>query len=238
MALESLEIANGILMIILVTIAIIVGLTIASKFFQYKQKEFLYVGIAWCFMVCPWYPGALSFIMVLLTGQYLPTETYMIIGNVFIPIAIVLWLAAWTEFLYEQKQKLIVTIFIIYGIIFLIIFFSLLSLDPSLIGNVMGIDVKYGNFIAFYYVTIEIVILLTGYLFVKKSMHSDNPEIRLKSKFLLLAFIFYVIGSTLDTLLTLDWITLALFRGFEIASAFSFYLGFILPSFVKKIFIE
>ncbi len=240
MVLEPLEISNGILMLILDTISIAVGLLIISKYFGHERKfkALLYVGLAWIFMVSPWYSGALSFIIVLVTGEYLSAEAYMIIGNIFIPIALVLWLAAFTELVYKKGQKLIVLIFCIYGVIFCLIFFILLALDPLLIGTVRGIDVKYNTFIAVYYLTLEGIILITGYLFTKQSLRSENPEIRLKGKFLMLAFILFVIGSTLNALLALDYVTLVIFRGFEIASSVSFYLGFILPEPIKKIFIK
>ncbi len=238
MALENLEIANGILMLLLDFIVIYVGLTISSKYFKHKQKILLFVGFTWIFICCPWYPGAISFLMVLITGEYLSAVAYMIIGNIFIPIAMVLWVAAFTELTDKSKQKLLVTLSIIYGAFFYIVFFILLSIDPLLIGEVNGIDVKYNDFVVFYSFTILFILLTMGILFTKQSLKSENPEIRLKGKFLLAAFLLFAIGTSFDALLTLDYFTLVLFRGFEISAAIAFYFGFILPDRVKRIFIK
>ena len=238
MVLDPLTISNGILMLILDAISLTVGLTIFLKYFKYKQRALAFVGLAWIFIACPWYPGAISFIMFLLTEQYLGPEIYMIIGNIFIPIALIMWIAGFTELLYEKKQKLLVLLCAIYAVVFYIVFFYLLTLNPLLIGNVMGIDVKYADFIVMYSLSVLLVVIITGIMFTNKSRKDPNPEIRLKSKFLLLAFILYTIGTSLDALLTLDYFTLIIFRGLEISAAISFYLGFILPERVKKIFIK
>jgi len=238
MALDPLIISNGVLMLILDAISLTVGFTIFSKYFKYKQIALAYVGLAWIFIACPWYPGAISFIMFLLTQQYLGAEVYMIIGNVFIPIALVLWIAGFTELLYKNRQKLLVILFVIYAGVFYILFFYLLNLDPLLIGEVKNIDVKYADFIVLYSLTVLAVVIITGIMFTNKSVKDSNPEIRLKSKFLLLAFILYTIGTSLDALLGLDYFTLIIFRGFEISAAISFYLGFILPERVKKLFLK
>jgi len=238
MILQELEMANGILMLILDFIAISVGVIITSKYFKHKQRALIFVGLTWIFISCPWYPGGISFLMKHITGEYLSAVAYLIIGNILIPIAMVLWLAGFTELVYKDKQKLILMISIVYGAIFYIIFFVLLSIDPLLIGEVMGIDVKYNTFIVINSLTVLFILLITGIIFTRESMKSDNPEVRLKGKFLLTAFILFVIGSSLDAMLELDFTTLILFRGFEISAAIAFYLGFILPEKVKKLFIK
>ncbi|MGQ4875577.1 MAG: hypothetical protein ACP6IY_16030 [Promethearchaeia archaeon] len=238
MPLESLEVANGVLMLILNVISLSVGIKIFSKYFKLKQRVFFFVGLAWIFISCPWYPGGISFIMVLISGQYLDANIYMILGNVLIPIALVCWMVAFTDLVYKSKQKLIITAFIIYGAVFYVIFFYLLGIDPLLIGEVKGIDVKYNTFVVIYSISVLFIVIITGILFTRESLKSEDPEIRLKGKFLLLAFILFVIGASLDAMLTLNIITLILFRGFEISSAIAFYFGFILPERIKKFLIK
>ncbi|MHA1440212.1 MAG: hypothetical protein ACTSPD_21905, partial [Promethearchaeota archaeon] len=238
MPLDYLEIANGVLILILNFISLSVGIKIFSKYFTLKQRAFFFVGLAWIFISCPWYPGGISFIMLLISGKYLDAKVYMIIGNIFIPIALICWIIAFTDLLNKSKQKLIILAFIVYGIIFYAIFFYLLSKDPLLIGEVKGIDVKYNIFIVIYSLSVLLIVIITGILFTRESLKSENPEIRLKGKFLLLAFILFVIGASLDALLTLNIITLILFRVLEISSAIAFYFGFILPEKVKNFLIK
>jgi len=81
--------------------------------------------------------------------------------------------------------------------------------------------------------------LITGLLFVKESLRSENEEINLKGKFLLVAFITFAIGTTLDVIWaeTPTGLNITLARVFVIVAAFAFYMGFTLPRFIKKLFI-
>ena len=65
MALEFLDLVNGILILLLDGLSIYVGAKLISKYFKFKQKELLFVGLCWIFLVCPWYPAGISFIMYL-----------------------------------------------------------------------------------------------------------------------------------------------------------------------------
>ena len=74
----------------------------------------------------------------------------------------------------------------------------------------------------------------TGFLFTRESLKSEDLEIRLKGKLIFIAFILFTIGSGLDTSIPLNFVTLPIIRGFEIASAIVFYFGFFLPKWFKK----
>jgi len=239
MALEALDITNGVVLILFCTLSIYLGIRISAKYFKYKQRQLLLVGLTWIFLVCPWYPASISFIMVLITGESLTEIPYFIIGNVFIPIAVILWIIALTDFIYTTKQRLLESLFIIYGVVFYIIFFLLISIDPSLIGYLKGYtDVQYDTFIIIYVFTILLIAIITGILFARESLKSEDPEIRLKGKFLFLAFLLFFVGSSLDAVIPLNFLTLPIVRSLEILSALSFYCGFILPKPVKNFFLK
>ncbi|MFX1408703.1 MAG: hypothetical protein ACFFBW_17270 [Promethearchaeota archaeon] len=239
MALEALDITNGIVLILFCALSIYLGLRISFKYFKYKQRQLLLVGLVWIFLVCPWYPASISFIMVLIIGESLSAIPYFIIGNVFIPIAVILWMIALTDFIYKTKQKLLVGLFTLYGIVFYVIFFIFIAIDPSVIGYLKGYtDVQYNTFIIVYVFTILLFAIITGILFAKESLKSEDPEIRLKGKFLFLAFLLFVAGSSLDAVIPLNFLTLPLVRSLEILSALSFYCGFILPKPVKNFFLK
>lgn len=239
MELENIEILNGILMTILCSISIYVGMMIISKYFKRKERMYFFAGMFWILLVCPWYPGVLAFFKVLFTGERLTPETYFSINGIIIPIAITVWIASFTEILYKKKQLLFVTIMILYAIVFYIIFFYLLFTNIEMIGKLKGaVDVQYGTIMVVYFISILIILLTTGIIFAVKSIKSDNPETRLRGKLLFIAFIFYVIGTALDAAIPLNIITLLIMRLFEISSAFGFYLAFIMPEWLKRIFIK
>ena len=79
-----------------------------------------------------------------------------------------------------------------------------------------------------------IVVLVTGLLFARESLKSDEPTLRLKAQFLRVAFISYffagmgVMAQIFDFMVSI----------FLIISAFTFYFGFALPKKIEKIFIK
>jgi hypothetical protein len=116
-----------------------------------------------------------------------------------------------------------------------IIFIGLLLTDSSLIGRQVGLF--HGTFTLFtrvYLLSILLTFFITGVIFARKSMKLGDPEIKLRGKFLFLAFLFYTVSVILETLLPLTAFTAVLTRLIMIFSAFAFYFGFILPKSLKK----
>lgn len=237
MTLGVLDLFNGIMILLLDGLSIYVGARLISKYFKLKQKELLLVGICWILLVCPWYPAGISFIMYLFTTTNLTEIPYFIIGNTLIPVAISLWITVLSDFLELRRKKIIIYLSIIYGLFFEISFFILLVIDPNLIGVLKGItDVQYGLFIAAYVFTLLVIILITGILFTRQSLKSNDPDIQLKGKLLLIAFLLFITGAMLDTTIPLNMLTLSIYRTLEILSAIFFYGGFYLPSWMKHLF--
>ena len=239
MTLGTLDLANGILILVLDGISIYVGLRLILKYFKLRKMELLLVGLCWIFIACPWYPGGISFLMYIFTSQNLTDVPYFIIGNVFIPIALVLWIMVISKFLKVKRKNLLIFLFVLFGIFFEVVFFVLLSIDPSLIGYLKGItDVQYELFIIAYDVPVLIIMLITGILFTRESLKSSDETVRLKGKLLLTAFILFIIGAGMDTSIPLNLITLSIYRTLEVLSAIFFYGGFYLPTWMKEIFVR
>jgi hypothetical protein len=239
MSLNFVDYVNGILFSIFVIISIYVGLRILIKYFEVKNRILIYVGMAWIFMVCPWYPSTIAFFNALIfnASPGLSPELYFLIGNIFIPLPMIFWLVALTDLLFQKYRILILISISLYSIIFYIIFFIQLFTDPSQIGFLVGdIDVKYNtiSFVSFYYISYLIITLITGTLFAKQTLASEKKELRIKSRFLIIAFFLFTIGASLDAILEKDLFTILIMRAFEISSAFCFYLGFILPKRLKN----
>ena len=60
--LTQLEILQGISSLIYAIFGTIIGVIIALKFVNYKQKELLYVGFSLVLTTTPWYSGGISFL--------------------------------------------------------------------------------------------------------------------------------------------------------------------------------
>ncbi|MBD3253564.1 MAG: hypothetical protein GF383_00645 [Candidatus Lokiarchaeota archaeon] len=236
--LEPIELLNGILSIIFVAISIMVGIRILIRYFEHKQRTFLLVGLTWIGLVSIWYASSLSVILILLTGYGINDHLYMLIGNGLLPITSFIWMIAFTDLMYKDKQLVILVLFGIYNALFEIFFLYFLVVDMSFLGEVTGpVDATYGWFVTFYQFSMLILIIITGTLFSRESIKSDNLEINLKGKLLLIAFYALVLGAILEIFSHLSILILIFARLILIFSSLACYGGFILPSWLKNLFI-
>jgi hypothetical protein len=82
--------------------------------------------------------------------------------------------------------------------------------------------------------------LITGFVFARHSLQSDNRELNLKGRFLIIAFICFTIGAVIDVIGAENPTELTIFlaRTFIILSSICFYIGFTMPRFIKEMFIK
>ncbi|TFG29968.1 MAG: hypothetical protein EU532_02080 [Promethearchaeota archaeon] len=234
-----METLQGALTFAFVLISTILGIIIVIKYFTFRKRELLLVGITWILIVSPYWPDAINFILILVYGTLLDIKIYFFLANALIPIIHITWMIAFTDLLYKQKQKTILLIFTAEAILFEIFFIYFLIIDPSLIGTqIAPFYVEWTDFIVFYLLFSILIFLITGILFAQRSLKSDKKELRLKGKFLMIAFITFATGTFIDAIGSLTEITLVLARTFVISGAFMFYIGFTLPTFIKELFLK
>lgn len=244
MVLTPLEILTGSLSLATVVISTIIGLRIVSKYFVNKRRELLFVGFTWVLLCEIWWSSAFSFLAALFTGAGFSEELYFTLGNLFVPVALFLWLTAYTDFLYKKKKKQILLIATITGLIYYIVFFYFIFNDVSIIGVMFNsVDAEYKSFALGYLISVLLVFLITGVNFARVSMRSDNTEIRLKGKFILLAVVLFFIGAALDGLKPLLFgsiidVILIINRIILILSGLAFYSGFLLPHWIKELILK
>ena len=209
------------------------------KYFKYKLRQFYLVGFTWIFLISPYWSDAISFVMIILTGEQLSLEIYLFIAVSLIFLVHIVWMLAFTDFLYKEKQKIIMTFISIEAILFEIVFLYFFFTDISLIGTRLSpFYIRFALFIILYFLISIIAFTITGIIFALQCLKSEDKEIQLKGKFLILAFITFAIGTFLDVGIELTELTLVLARAFVIFGAFAFYIGFMLPDFIKRIFIK
>jgi hypothetical protein len=237
--LDYIVVLNGILSILYVIISVIIGILMISKYFKYRERLLILVGLTWIGLVSPWYPSSISFITYLLTGQGLSLEWYLFIGNFLAPFIIMIWIYAFTDLLYPKRKKITMTIASLYAIIFEFVLIFFLVTDPTSLGTYNPpIDVEYKFIMMGLAIAMILIILSTGIIFARESLRSNNPKMRLKGKFLFAAFFSYTIGAILDAAIPLNPFTLTLARIVLISSAIEWYLGFILPEVIENIFLS
>lgn len=247
---ELVDVLQGSFSLIFVFISLIIGLTILSKYFENKNRLFILVGVSWIGICLPWVPDSTSFLMNLIVQRSLPKGWYFFIGNVFLPIALLTWLIAYTDMIKRKAQKKVIIITILLSIIFEIVFFILFFIDMDLIGTInldRPFTVDFGIFITIYLLVIILVMVVTGVIFAQKSVKSDDREVRLKGKLLRAAFLTFAVAAIFDSLLgtifedptdPLLAIMVVVVRILLIFSALEFYSGFLLPRWVKEIFMK
>ena len=240
MILEPLVFLNGILSTITVAIGAIVGLIIASKYFKYKRKEFMFIGLAIAGAYQPWWPTAVGFFSILFFNRPITPTEYFIITTVCIPFFIVLWMIAMSDMLNLSNKKVLPITFLIISVIGSLYVFIFAIIEPKQIGTLTGyFDAEYEIITMLYLLFMLLSIVVTGILFSVQSLKSDNPEIRLKGKILISAFICYLVGGFMDAgTIHLTELTLIIARSILIISAILFYLGTLLPKYVKKLFLR
>jgi len=243
--LELPYILSGVLSLIGVSVSILLGSIMILKYFKHKRKELIMVGATSILIGEPWWPSAFGFLSIVLTGQNLAAETQLILGVVLLPLLAIAWLSAFTELVAKKNQKQILLITVIVGIIFEILFFTLFTISPNLIGDISGyFDPNYGIFVRLFEFLLMACIGLSGILFARMSLRSENEEIRLKGKIFIAAIICFLIGGSLDIAGLVDFpnpssiVMVIAARSIMMVTSFLFYISFILPERVKKLFIK
>jgi len=75
-------------------------------------------------------------------------------------------------------------------------------------------------------------------MFARVSIKSHNPEVSLKGKLILAAFISFTVAAVIETFGHLDPLTVVITRSILISSSIEFYLGFILPRRIRNFFLK
>ena len=230
--LSELDILHGIFTTIFVVISLLVGLRILLKYFEHKRTELVAVGIAWMGMSTPWIGNSLAFLFYILADYKLELFPYLFMENVFIPLAIICWIYAWSTLVYPRSVKKMTVIFGIICVIYEIYLLTALIINPEIIGTWSEegrFDASHTMIPSIFKVFGIFVVLITGIIFARKSMVSEDPSVQWKGRFFLIAIVSFAVGAFLDAVLTFTPLELVLVRILLISSAIEYYLGFFLP---------
>ncbi|MHA1762697.1 MAG: hypothetical protein ACTSYC_02935 [Promethearchaeota archaeon] len=233
--LSQLEIINGIFTTLFVIVSLIVGLKILIKYFSYKQKQLITVGLAWMSIATPWAGNVISFLLYITFGMRLNLVPYLFIENVFVPLALIFWIYSFTTLVYPTLMKKLTTIFILICISYDIYLVIMLFTNPEMIGTLEGMFDSHHEIIPNVFRVFGIfTVLITGILFSRASMRSKDPIVQWKGRFFLIGIISFTIAAFLDAILTFGSLGIVLVRLLLISSAIEYYLGFFLPDLIAN----
>ena len=231
----DLILISAVLALVFVSISTIVGILLILKYFKSKDKTLLYVGLTWIIIVEAWMPSAVNLIYMLMVPDGLSYQVRALIGNLFLPFGLILWTLVFTELVFTKYKKLLLIIFTIFSIVFEIILFYAIITDISLIIIIPSHDLNMNYTILWvvFQLIFSVVTLVSGLAFSWKSIKHDNPEIKLRGKILFIAFASFLIGALLGI------VDLPIPGNIVmITSSIEFYIGYILPDWVKNRFIK
>jgi len=243
--LSELAKISGLTALISVAIGFLFGVLVLIKYI--KTRQFLILNFFLCiiFTLSPWYPSGLGYLFWLITGEFLNYQIYVLIGTIAIPIAILAWLNVYLTTIKPNKKKLVLILYGVLSIFFEIYLFYFLFLAPgapleSLLGLINDpnnpMDIDYKGFVLIFLGISILTACITGFHFAANSMKKEEiPEIRWKGRFILIAFLFFGVSAIFDALIEMSPLLLIIIRIILALAMFFFYLGFILPQWVKKI---
>ncbi len=233
---------QGALTLTFTGISLILGILLILKYLKYKEKQLLLVGITWIFLTSPWWPDSISFVMMLVGDEttYLPNAPYFFLANALIFPIFITWPRTFGNLVLEEKPKAknaIIWILAIWAVFFEIIFFIMFFNDYTQIGERKGAYLAEWNpLVAAYITSGAILFTITGLLFSFKAIKSETQMIRAKGKILALAFVVFTVWTLLEVLFVEIPVMILAARICGIISALAFYVGFVLPKFVKNLF--
>ena len=244
MSLTTIELIMGIFNFMVMLVYVIVGLRIASKYIKYRQKTLIYAGVAWSSIGTVFLGFSINFIYYLFTGKLVSEVLVWILTSCFVPVGLtfIYFLLADLKVNIQGFKRLIQLYSIITNIIFEIYLIYAYITDISLVGISIGaFDGVWQGISALWLlyamISVVIIVLIIGIDAIK----STNAEVKLKGKFLIIAVVVFLLASILDLnylRLTDNPYIAGLAKLFMIISGLLFYCGYILPIWIKNLFIE
>ena len=240
--LDDLSQLSGLFGLIAVLVAWFYGAIVLYKYFQTKEKSLFYFFLAIIFTMAPWYPSGLGYVYWLFTREELAYQVYVLLGTLGTPIALLSWLQIYMPALHKKKKELATLIIFCLSVAFYIYLFYFVFFAPGApVDGVIGIkrnpiDIDYKGFILVFLAISLLVSTITGNEFSIVSLRvNDSPIVRWKGRFLIISFNLFAIGAIGDGFITLTPVTLIIFRILMMISSTTYYIGFILPKWMRKL---
>lgn len=241
MGLDQFQFINGLLSLLTVSVCFLVGLIMLIKYFQFRKKELLFVGLAWIAVYQPWWPGTFAFLVNIfgIVDGSIGARLYILIATMAIPPTTYAWFMGVTEMLFEGKRNLLVGFYVVGTLLMSIFIIATVIVDPTLLGTIQIVNADYGIIMTLYFMFINISVAVTCALMGRGSLRSKIPQVQLRGKFLIAASICYFLGGILDVGLieSIPWI-IFISRTILMSGSVLFYLGFLLPKSLERLLLK
>ncbi|TFF96477.1 MAG: hypothetical protein EU547_06405 [Promethearchaeota archaeon] len=236
---------SGITALLSICIGFITGSIVLYRAIKTRERIIFSFFLAVVFTLSPWFPSGFGYLIWLFTqGGFLDQSFYILIGTIAIPVAIIAWLDVYMATIRPQNRKLVLIIFSVLSIIFEIYLFYFLYFSPNApFYEILGIittavnpvDIDYKGFVLVYLAIVVISACGTGIHFSYTSLKIEEKAMKWKGRFLFLAFCFFGIAAISDAMIDLGPIFIIIIRLILILANLFFYMGFLLPKWVRKL---
>lgn len=239
--LDVLSQLSGILGTISLAVSFLFGILVLIKAIKLKYNMLYYFFFAIIFTVSPWYPSGFGYVYWLITNEVIPYPIYILLGTLGVPIALFAWFQIYIPTLHPRlKKPLLIGAAIVSILFYLYVFIFLFIASNAPVEELIGIkqsaiDIDYKGFALVFLAFSLLVSTITGNEFSIHSIRSGDKTIKWKGRFLILSFNFFAIGAIGDGFIELNPLTLIIFRIFMLLSSTFYYIGFIMPKWMKKI---
>jgi len=237
--LSEIETLQGSFSFIYVIITLSIGILIVSKYRKVKHIETITVGLSLIFIASPWWGSSLSFIAYGFFNIEISDTLYLTLGCVFNPVTLFFWLYSFFKFIYPNSIKKMVIIYLVINIPYEIGLIYFIATNISIIGRMDSIfNSVFNLYPTLFSIGSLTVLVITGLIFGKKSIKSNNQNVQWKGRFILIAFGTFIFGALTDTLIGENSMLLIIIRVVLVFSAIMFYFGFFLPDRIANLLIK
>ncbi|MFW9822636.1 MAG: hypothetical protein ACFFE4_06865 [Candidatus Thorarchaeota archaeon] len=239
--LDNLSQISGILGLISISIAWLYGIIVLIKYIKTQDRLLFFFFLAVIFTVSPWYPSGLGYLYWLITNEEIIYPAYVLLGTIGVPIALIAWLQIYMTTLHQKYNRIVTLITLYFSLIFYVYVFTFLFAFGNPLDTIIGIkrsaiDIDYKGFVLAFLAFSLLVSTITGNEFSISSLKvKDDPVVFWKGRFLILSFNLFAIGAIGDGFIPLTPLTLIIFRLLLVIANTFYYIGFILPKWMRKI---
>jgi len=230
---ELLGFLEGILAMVMLVVATIMAIKMGLKYPENQKILNILLGIV-IWDLSSVYLGFIFAFWLGLSGIIIDgTQLSIQITGLINPICAGIWLYVFTEWKYKERRTLILIIWAVIGC--LIEYTSIVRLVWGIpISDMLVLGVPLWIHLM---LVLLLVYAITIPLLTREFVKSEEPEIVLRGKLLLIAFFMYFIGVVLGGVIDYGYLDL-IFQIDAIISTFLFYCGWYLPENIKNFFLK
>ncbi len=216
------------------------GIKIITKYFEVRDKAFLYAGLSVIGLATPWAGVVLNFITYVFFDTIPSMELHFFLHGTYIPIATCFWLMVLMHFskLSETRRKKLVIMCFVIAAIFEIVYISIIFTDTTILGTLLTeIQVDYAPFSEIYLLIATLIAFFSGLWLGNLLRKSDKEKVRLQGKLIIYSYCIFAFAAFFEVMVPI--ISVIIFARILVTfMSILFYGAFVLPKWIVRLFLS